>query len=124
MAGGEKVSRPAAFSYNALLGFKLFPTDKVCIENGGKYNCSKSYYGCGGSVINKWHVITSMKCLRRKAIKGNEQYLRYSAFPNKRTGCVKSTGTTFGASTEPHSGLTKLLYYYIRNIFDKYFYDF
>ena len=79
------MSRPAAFSYNALLGFKLFPTDKVCIENGGKYDCSKSYYGCGGSVINKWHVITSMKCLRRKAIKGNEQYLRYSAFPNKHT---------------------------------------
>ena len=83
------MSRPAAFSYNALLGFKLFPTDKVCIENGGKYDCSKSYYGCGGSVINKWHVITSMKCLRRKAIKGNEQYLRYSAFPNERTAMSK-----------------------------------
>ena len=38
---------------------------------------------------------------------------------NESTGCVKSTGTTFEASTEPHNGLTKNFFYAKRKIFDK-----
>ena len=43
----------------------------------------------------------------------------FYGYTGGHTGCVKSTGTTFGASTEAHSGLTKIFFYAKTKIFDK-----
>ena len=42
----------------------------------------------------------------------------------KYTGCVKSTGTTFGGCSEPQRDLTKILSSAKRKVFNKSFYDY
>ena len=51
--GGED-AKLGELPYNALLGFTLSPP-------GGKAN--STYYLCGGSVLNKWYVLTAAHCL-------------------------------------------------------------
>ena len=82
-------------------------------------------------------ILLSCKCLENQYLPENQLKIRqkwlgkvqvleptYQKLRLTNTGCVKSTGTTFGGRTELHGDLTKILLNAKRKILNKSSYDY